>query len=303
MKPLKAEFYLLLVTLIWGGTFTLTKGALSDCPPLLLTALRFSIALIVSLIFFSKYLKGIDRDILRNGIILGLLFTFGFLLQSVGLKFTSVSKSAFITGITVAFTPFAYYIIERKTITNIQKFGIFIVSIGLWLFTNPHIDNINIGDALTLGSTLFWAFYITYIDVFTRETDSFAITIRLVIIPFMVAVPISFLLFFIFEFQNLNFHISPHLIGALAYNGLIVSIVVTLIHTSVQKYTTPVKASLIFTLEPVFASIIAFLFINDQLSGREIAGAIVIFIGIISSELGTNALELIQNIFSKKRSY
>ena len=85
---------------------------------------------------------------------------------------------------------------------------------------------------------------------------------------------------------NFKFHLTSNLILALAYNGILASIILTIIHTSVQKYTTPIKAALIFTTDPVFATILAMIIISEIITFREITGGIIILSAVIISELG-----------------
>jgi drug/metabolite transporter (DMT)-like permease len=287
LKPWKAESLLLFVTLIWGATFTFTKLGLDDCPAFLFIFFRFSIALTISLIIWGKHLLIIDKKTLIHGLVLGSFFAGGFVLQTVGLNYTTVTKSAFITGMTVVITPFAFKLIIKKKILFVQIIGVVIATVGLWVFTNPTIGNINIGDVLTFFSAFFWAFYITYVDVFTKEITKFHRTIQIVIMQFIVAIPVGLAGYFIFEsgYHTLNF--SGNLLFALLFNGIIASIILTLIHTSVQKYSNPVKAALIFTLEPVFASIIAFLALGEGFSSLEAVGATILFAGVIFSETGS----------------
>lgn len=297
MKTWKAELLLFLVTFIWGGTFLFTKIGLHDCSPSLFIILRFLIALSLSFIFFGRHLSSLNRANLIHGVILGLFFGGGFVLQTYGLKFTSVSKSAFITGLSVVLTPFAYWFIEKKKILFWQKAGVIVAAIGLWLFTNPRFDSINLGDILTIFSTFFWAFYITYMDVFTRGTKSMAITSQLVIIQLATAAIIALISLLSFDSQNIHFDFSNNLIIALLYNSILASFLLTFIHTGIQKYTTPVKAALIFSLEPVIATSLAVLFINEMLNGREVSGGAILLFGVVVSEVGEFVYGKIVRIF------
>lgn len=286
MKAWKAELFLLSVTFIWGGTFMFTKIGINDASPALYILLRFSIALVISLLFFGKYLIRVDKTTLKQGLILGLFFGGGFLLQTYGLKFTTVSKSAFITGITVPLTPFVFYFIEKKTISKWSKFGVIIATIGLWIFTNPDIDSINYGDVLTLFSTIFWALYITFMDVFTKNRRGLTESAVMVMLQFIAATPLALIAIFIFENGSFEVNFSNNLIISLAFNSLMASLFVTFVHTSVQKFTTPVKAALIFSLEPVIASIIAIIVLHEAFGIREVSGAIVLLSGVLISETG-----------------
>lgn len=286
MKSWKAELLLLLITIIWGATFTFTKLGLNDCSPFFFIFLRFSIAFTVGILIWGKYLFKMDRATIIHGLILGGLYAGGFALQTIGLKYTTVTKSAFITGMSVVLTPFAFKLVIRRNIELYAKLGVIIATIGLWIFTNPSIENINFGDILTLISAFFWALYITYMDVFTKDIKTFDKTIQLVLLQFFVSIPVGLTGYFIFEANNSHLVLSNNLIIALIYNGIIASVFLTLIHTSVQKYSTPVKAALIFSLEPVFASIIAIIFLAEGFSTIEATGAFILFFGVVFSETG-----------------
>lgn len=273
-------------TFIWGATFIFTKVGLEDCPPSLFVILRFCIALLLSIIFFGKHLKSIDSVIFKRGAILGLLFGGGFLLQTYGLGYTTVSKSAFITGMTVPITPFVFYLIQRKPIQLWSKIGVAVSSIGLYIFTNPSIDNINFGDVLTLVSTFFWAFYITLMDKYTKGNRGFNLTAAYVVMQFIAATPLAVISFFLLDYGDIYFNPSKDLFIALAFNGILASFFVTFIHTGVQKYTTPVKAALIFSLEPVVAGFIAALTLSEYLVLREYIGATIMMTGLFISEIG-----------------
>lgn len=272
--------------MIWGATFTFTKLGLEATSVFFFLFLRFSLALTISTAVWGKYFFSVNAKTLKQGIILGILFSGGFILQTTGLLYTTVTKSAFITGMTVLLTPLAFKIVIKKKIKIYQTLGVFIATVGLWLFTNPTGNNFNLGDILTLLSAFFWAFYITLMDVFTKDIKGFDKTIQLVMLQFIVAMPAGLLGFLIFEADSFKLILSSTLIIALLYNGIIASIFLTLIHTSVQKYSSPVKAALIFSLEPVFATFIAYFTFNESLSTFELFGAAVLFCGVLFSETG-----------------
>jgi len=285
MKAWKAELILVVVTFIWGATFSFTKIGLEFASPLQFTFFRFAIALIISLLIWGKSFLHTPKKHLVNGSILGLFYAGGFLLQTFGLNYTTVTKSAFITGLSVAFTPFVYKIVENKKIEISQWIGVMVVLLGLWLFTNPKIDNINIGDILTLASTFFWAFYIVYMNRFTNDVKEFSTTIQIVISQFLVVFVVSLIGVIAFE-TRAAIAFNDKLVLALLYNGIIATVILTTIHTSVQKYTTPVKAALIFSLEPVFASIFALILFAELLKPIEYFGAFLILMGVFISEFG-----------------
>jgi drug/metabolite transporter (DMT)-like permease len=143
-----------------------------------------------------------------------------------------------------------------------------------------------LGDLLTLGSTAFWAFYITLMDLFNKGKNDFSITVQLVFLQFLFICIVSSITFFIFDYSNFFLKIDSKLISAVAYNGIIASFIVTMIHTGYQKFTTPVKASLIFSLEPVIASIASIYIFNINFKIIEMIGGLIMITGVLTSELG-----------------
>ncbi len=287
MKSIYAELFLFLVTFIWGGTFVFTKIGLDYASPTAYILMRFAIAMGLCVIIFNRKLFKINSTTLKNGLILGILFGGGFLLQTFGLKHTTVSKSAFITGVTVPITPIVFYLVCRRSISKYSIIGVIIATFGLWIFTNPDFDNINIGDLLTLISTLFWAFYITYMDVFTKNIKERIITAQLVFLQFVASSFIALIFYFALGENSLYVKFDKMLILSLAFNAVLASFLVTFIHTSIQKYTNPVKAALIFSLEPIIASAVAVLFIKETMSVRELTGAVILFSAVLFSEIGS----------------
>lgn len=296
----KAEFMLFLMTLVWGATFSFTKVGLENCPPFLYVIFRFLIALFLVSVFFKKYLKNIDKKVWKEGAILGLLFGGGFVLQTVGLGITEITNSAFITGLTVVLTPFAFKLISKNKVMFWSKIGVIIAFIGLYIFTNPDINNINLGDVLTLISTTFWALYITFMDSFTKGSTGVNKTYQLVAIQFLFALPLPILGFLYFDLPNFYLDWNWDLTASLAFNGILASFVLTIIHTTYQRYTTPVKAALIFSLEPIFAAIIATLFMSEILSNIQLIGASILMFGVIVSETGKFIFNHLKKIFAIK---
>lgn len=288
MQAWKAELMLLLMTIIWGATFLFTKIGLEHVTPIFYLILRFSLALVLLLIFFGKHFVKIDKDTFWKGLLLGAVFGMGYILQTKGLEFTKIQKSAFITGLTVALTPFTFKLLSNKAVSRYSWIGVAVATSGLYIFTNPGLDTFNIGDLYTVLSTFCWAFFITLLDKFSKDDASFSFTIKLVFLQM-----IGTLLVAIIGFNLLDQEIMPsqlfksdQLWISIAFNGILASFVLMIVHTNFQRYTSPVKAALIFSLEPVFASIIALIFTDEELSGREYFGATVLFIGVLTSELG-----------------
>jgi drug/metabolite transporter (DMT)-like permease len=101
----RAELILLVITIIWGSTFVVTKSILVESTPLFYSGVRFILSALILLIFFSRTCLTWSPLAFKHGTVLGLLLYFGFILQTIGINYTSASKAAFFTGMLVPFTP------------------------------------------------------------------------------------------------------------------------------------------------------------------------------------------------------
>ena len=171
MSRLRAEGVLLLVTLIWGGTFAVIKTAVIDITPSAFVVTRFGLALLIAIAIWPSALRTMDRTVVRHGLILGVLFGIGFLLQSIGLTMTTASTSAFVTGTMVVFVPFVFRIVEGTKVRPLHLVSVAVVALGLWLFTEPEVRGFNMGDLLTLIAAILWAGYVVYIDLWTKDLE------------------------------------------------------------------------------------------------------------------------------------
>ncbi len=293
MTERKAEFLLALTTVFWSGTFVFTKYALDSCDPFVFVVLRLMIAVAVGVVLWYSSLRSLSKESVRDGAILGFLYGSGFLLQTWGLQYTSISKSAFITGMVVLFVPGADWLIRRVSVTRIHGIAVLFASVGLVMLTHPDAQAINKGDAMTLCGSLMWAFYISFLDKSsTRHKDVPHFSEHLVLAQFATTVVCGLLILSIRAAFGVSSDTTPSIIPswsttlviALLYTALLGSLASTYIQTKVQRYVPPVKAGIIFTLEPIFASAIAYFSHNERLSTLELSGAIIMIGSIIFAD-------------------
>jgi drug/metabolite transporter (DMT)-like permease len=113
-KQIRADISLLVITAIWGSSFTLMKNVLDHMPPFAYLSLRFIVAAIVLAVVFYKKLKTVNRKTVYFGCIIGLVVFGGMALQVYGLSYTTASNSAFITGTNVIMVPVISAMFLRK---------------------------------------------------------------------------------------------------------------------------------------------------------------------------------------------
>ena len=285
-KQSKAEFYLLLVTLIWGSTFVATKYILLDSSPFLYMALRFLIASVVFGLVFLPQLHTVNKAGVVKGVILGRLLFIGFATQTVGLLYTTASKSAFITGMMVVFTPLCQMFIERKPPNAGNITGVVLVAVGLFFLTSPAGSQFNFGDGLTLVCALSFGFYIVYLDIFSQECEPAHLTF----VQFVSTAVLAGLAFFLFEDYRLIW--SPRFVGGIIYLALFATVVAIFVQARFQKDTTPTRSAVIFSVEPVIAAVFAYFILNEHIGAIGLGGAALILVGVIVSEFSDSLIRL-----------
>jgi drug/metabolite transporter (DMT)-like permease len=270
------------MTLIWGGTFPIVKIAMEYVSPVLLVAIRFSVATLVLLLFFRRRIFPLRKGAMAKGCVLALFLFLGFVAQNIGLTITTASKSAFITGLMVLFVPLLQFVIERKPpkIGNIA--GIVVVVGGLWLLTSPAGAVLNTGDALTLVCAVLFAIYIVYLDVVSREMT----TIQLLFLQ--MAATMVYSLVAAVGFERMYFIPDVKPISAILYLTLFATLLTTYGQTRFQKETTPTRAVVIFSIEPVVAAVLSYFILGEVLGTPGIIGGALIIGGVLLSELSDN---------------
>ncbi len=275
----KAELILLSITLIWGGTFAVVKFALNDASPLTFLALRFGIASLVFPLIYRKNYFSMDRATLVGGLFLGLLLMVGFAFQTVGLQYTTASKSAFITGLLVAFTPIAQAVIEKRLPGRGNMIGVALVAVGLYLLTSPGGQGFNIGDILTLFCAISYAIYIVYLDIFSKKHDVSKLTLLQLAATGMLSITVAPLV------ETMHVHFTTGFIWALLYTSILATVFATYLQTKYQRDTTPVRAAIIFSMEPVLANVIAYFAFGEFVGWVGVFGGALIIAGLLASEL------------------
>jgi len=274
----RAELFLLLVTFIWGSTFVVTKFVLLDSGPFLYTSIRFLIATAIFGGISFRHLRTLRGPSVVQGGILGLLLFVGFATQTVGLLYTTASKSAFITGMLVAFTPICQLAIERRAPRIGNLLGIALVLIGLYFLTSPNGSHFNLGDGLTVICAISFAFYIVLLDIFSQKCDPAHLTFMQFVVT-TVAAGLTFLFF-----EHMRLMVNAQFVGGVLYLAVFATVIALFVQTKYQKDTTPTRSAVIFSVEPVVAAVVAYVVLGEHLGKSGVIGAAFILVGVLVSE-------------------
>jgi drug/metabolite transporter (DMT)-like permease len=270
--PTTPQIALLLTTFMWGATFPATKAVLRQISPLPFLFLRFLIGaiLVLSVVVLMRWPIRTDRTLLKLSAIATVFLFLGYVLQTVGLRYTTASNSAFITALYVVFVPL---FLKRFGVRIWLSAGVAVA--GLWLLVNPTV-NLNAGDLMTLGCAAAFAGHIACLEAFIPRTDAVSLFVWQLILMAAALFPAAVL-------QGptaAEFEPTPLLLGALVVTGGLATAAFA-VQMWAQKYLPAQRVALIFSLEPAYAAWLSWYFLNEQLEPQAWLGSALILIAVI----------------------
>lgn len=278
-KARQAELMLIFITLIWGGTFVSIKAALSYTSPLLLMGLRFFSAFLFFILINRINPISIKRKTLRNGAILGVLMFIGYGLQTIGLNYTSASRSGFITYFYALLTPFFQFFILKKKPTRGNLIGLSLAFVGLYLITGGMgRGELNLGDIITLFSAVGYSLYIVCLNLLSCDDSASLTTVQLLVTSILAFTLMPF-------FEDPFIHSSFVLWGNILFLSLLGSVVAVYVMTRYQSSVSPTRAAILYAMEPVFSAILAVFILGELFNSTQVFGAALILVGVLLSEV------------------
>jgi drug/metabolite transporter (DMT)-like permease len=278
-KAMIADLSMLLVAVVWGSNFFITKDALIGITPFYYTSIRFLLSFLVLAVVFHKRLLCMTKADLKAGLIIGFFLFAGFITQTVGIIYTTPGKSGFITGVNVIIVPFLYYFITKRFPGWWPIIGAAFAVVGMGLLSLDGGFSINVGDALTLLCAFMFALQIVAIGIYAPSQDPIALTTIQIGFTGIASLILALI------FEPVPQSIQMNVWAAIWYAVLPCTVAAFAVQNVAQKYTPPTHASIILCLESVFAVIFSYFFWGEQLSTRMIAGCIMILLGVLVTEL------------------
>lgn len=274
-----ADLTLLLVAILWGTTFAVTKDSLNYANPIYIIAIRFVVGFLLMAIIFWKKAVNIQKYELKGGALVGIILFFAFLIQVIGLRFTTASKQSFIAGIFVVIVPFLSWILYSKRPDLRTFIGAIVCFIGLSLLTIEKGFNISFGDSISIFSSFLFGAHIITNGYFAQRQD----VVKLTIIQFGVVGVLASTAALIFV--PLPKTMGMHGLLSILYLGVFCTGLAYFMQTLGQKYTLPTHAALILSMESVFGSILAVIMLGESVTIKMVIGCIAILASILISEL------------------
>jgi drug/metabolite transporter (DMT)-like permease len=280
MKGIQAEIYLLIIVIIWGSTFALIKGVIDTIPPYTYLAYRFLLAALILVVIFWKRLKKLNIMILKKGSLIGIFLFLGYTLQTVGLKYTTATKAGFITGFSVVLVPIISFLLLKEKVSRDSVTGVALATLGLWFLNYNSSFSFNLGDFLVLLCAFSFAMHIISVGLFSKKLDYVLLAITQVTVVFI----LSLFMALIFERPAIHFSYSSDIWWSILITGIFATALAFYMQNRFQRHSTATKTAIIFSGEPLFAAIFAYILIGEKVGLIAWAGGLLIIFGMIVSQ-------------------
>lgn len=304
-KKVLANTLLLITAIIWGSAFVAQKEGMNYVSPFTFNFARFALSTLVLLpvVYFmekaeqskrknTSYIPEVydKKTFFIASLVCGTFLFAGSSLQQFGLIFTTAGKSAFITTLYILLVPiFGLFFGHR--INGLAWIAVIFGTVGLYFLCITESFTIGKGDFIVLIGAFFWTSHVLSIDRFLPKVNG----VRLAMAQFAVCGLWSLIAAFLFETPNWQAIYAAGI--PILYAGIMSGGVGYTFQILGQKYTTPTVASLLMSMESVFAVIAGYFLLNEIMTGREFFGSILMFIAIIISQIPESLFRW------KKKSY
>ncbi|MBA2528548.1 MAG: DMT family transporter [Euzebyales bacterium] len=281
MRRCGLELALIAVTAVWGATFPLVKAAVERTAPASFNSVRFLLAAVALGVVALPGLRGLGRDGLRHGALLGVALFAGYAFQTVGLQYTTASNAGFVTGMFVVFTPLLSALVLRRAPGGAAVGGVVLATVGLGLLSLTASLVPRYGDVLVLCCALSFAAHIVGLGAWSARHDPVALTaVQLATAGVLHSVVAAGS-----EAGRVTLSWDAGVVAVVALTALVASAAAFWIQTAAQRVIPPTRTAIILTMEPVFAGIFGFALLGERLGPRAWLGCACIVAGMLLAEL------------------
>ncbi len=284
-----ARLALLFATLVWGATFVVVERGIADLPVFHLLAYRFGLGavLLAPLAAYRLRRRGRRpawRPLLRDGGLIGVVLFAGYAFQTYGLLWTTPSRSAFLTGLSVLLVPAIGWLSGAVRPRGLALAGVALAAAGLWALFQPWggaVVAFNRGDALTLGCAVAFAGHVLLVDRAVRRHP----VVPLAITQFLVVAALSAPAL-LFEPPTRR-HLTADAVSAVVITGVFATALAFACQLYAQRRLGAVETSVLLTLEPVAAAALSIAIGREPLSWGLAVGGALILAGMLATDVGS----------------
>lgn len=290
-REFKASIMLFATAIIWGLAFVAQAAGMEHLGPLSFTASRCFVAVVFLYLTYKFFMmksasyreeKFAMKRTLVGGSICGLVFTIAINLQQVSLIYTTAAKASFLTALYIVFIPVIGLFFGRRPSVKIIL-CIFLAMVGTYLLSIKGGLKINRGDLIVILSALVFAIHILLLTKYSTNTNAVLVSL----VQFAVCGVISLVGALVLEDISMEAILKSQV--TILYVGILSSGVGFTIQLMALKDLEPVVASMICSLESVFGALFGWLILSQEMTEREIFGAIIIFLATIFAQVPIEA--------------
>lgn len=290
-KQVRADGILILVTLCWGVSYLLMDISLEELDPFTLNAFRFLGAFAIAALVSFKKIRTVNKTTLKYSLLVGFALVFVYIGATFGVKYTSLSNSGFLCALTVVFTPILAWLFFKKAPGKKLTFVVILCFIGIALLTLVDDFSINMehlkGDMLCLMCAVAYAadLLLTEKAVSHEEVDAYNLGV------FQLGVTGALNLIMALIVETPQAPQTMEVWSAVIFLSVFCTGVAFVLQPVAQQYTTASHVGVIFTLEPVFAAVVAYFFAGEILSFKAYLGAALMLASIFIMEIDFKTLK------------
>ncbi|WP_338448646.1 DMT family transporter [Niallia oryzisoli] len=287
-KMLFADLSMLLITISWGYSFILAKDLLVEMTPLFYTGSRFLLAAILLGLLQWKKLKYMNRLCLQAGSLAGVFLCVAYTAQIFGIGLTTPGKAGVITSTSVVIVPFLYFIFSRMHIQKGPIIGCVSAFIGLCLISwDGSWQGVNLGDLMVLICAVFFAIHLVYVDrTYIKLPDLDPMLFTIVQLTTVGVIDMIIALFL----EPVPTNLSGYGWFAYLFAVIVGTLLGYMVQMHVQLNVSPMRVSLIFSLESVFAFGFSWLIWGEPVSSSILFGVLLLLTGIYITEFSNSSL-------------
>ena len=289
-KKMQGNIALFLAALIWGSAFVAQSKGMEHVGPLTYNGVRTLVGFLVLIpvvCFLNRGWRGrmsveekktLDKNTLIGGIFCGMILFVASTFQQFGIQYTSAGKAGFITALYIVMVPVAGLLFRRRVRWIVWPCVAAAIA-GFWLLCIKEDFSLGTGDLLVLICAVFFTAHILVIDHFTPKVDC----VKMSCIQFFVCGSLALIGAFIFEEPTV-----PTILDAkwtILYAGVLSSGVAYTLQIVGQKMTEPTVATLLMSLESVFAALAGWLILHESFSPKEFIGCVLVFAAVIFAQI------------------
>ena len=276
------KLMIVVATMIWGLSFVVMKDAVGVMQPSWLIGIRFLLtAVILAAVFWKRLRTSFGRPLLIGGVLLGVLLFAAYWTQTIGLKFTTPGKNAFLTAVYCVIVPFLFWAVakRRPTIFNLSAAVLCVVGVGFVSLSGDDLS-IGFGDGMTLVCSILFAAHIVATALVAKHADIMALTVVQFAIGGVLGIGIGLLT----ETPPDMTALTPEFLFNMADLVIFASCIGLGFQNAAVAKVPPSQAAILLSLESVFGVLSSVLLYGEQLTLSLGVGFLLIFFAVVLSE-------------------